>query len=571
LLAELEAGVEGRELWAVIALAYEAGPAFDPALRTHPGAPLPLLWAALYDEPETLDPLPAPATGAYRLGPLEPSVTDGAFLSAFDRVQEHIAAGDTYQVNLSLRFRTAFAGDPWALFHDLAEVGHPQGPGYGAFLHLGTHVVASASPELFLRLDGDHITSRPMKGTAPRGRDLDEDERRAHDLAASAKERAENVMVVDMVRNDLGRIARPGSVAVTELCAIERYPTVLQMTSTVTARSTAPVTEVLRALFPCASITGAPKVRATRILAALEPDPRGFYTGAIGVLAPGRRSQWSVAIRTAVVDLAAGRLEYGVGSGLVADSVGAREVEECRIKARVLTAPRPRFDLLESLLFHPRVPPDELGLWLLGEHLERLGRSAALFGYPVDPAVVRAELQRSVGRLPPRPHKVRLRVSPGGQVAIDAQEVEEPAWTPQEAPEEAWTVALAPGPVDPDDPLLYHKTTARGLYEVAAAARPEAREVLLWNDRGELTETPRFNLVAELMGRLVTPPAACGLLPGTFRAHLLRRGALVEGPLRPADLTAGGALYLINSVRGFRRARLLDGGPKGACLLRDPR
>jgi para-aminobenzoate synthetase/4-amino-4-deoxychorismate lyase len=162
-------------------------------------------------------------------------------------------------------------------------------------------------------------------------------------------------------------------------------------------------------------------------------------------------------------------------------------------------------------------------------------------------------------------------VSPGGQVAIDAQEVEEPAWTPQEAPEEAWTVALAPGPVDPDDPLLYHKTTARGLYEVAAAARPEAREVLLWNDRGELTETPRFNLVAELMGRLVTPPAACGLLPGTFRAHLLRRGALVEGPLRPADLTAGGALYLINSVRGFRRARLLDGGPKGACLLRDPR
>jgi para-aminobenzoate synthetase/4-amino-4-deoxychorismate lyase len=585
-LAEAARRVEQDGLWAVGWLAYEAGPAFDPALAAHPanGGPdgLPLLHLTLYPEPERLDELPGPGDGSgdarYRLDGWRPSVSRRGFDRAFAAIREALAAGDSYQVNYSLRLRSRFAGDPYPFFLDLAR---GQQAGHAAFLGDGRRAVACASPELFFRLDGDLVTCRPMKGTAPRGRTTSEDADRAAALATSSKDRAENLMIVDMIRNDLGRVARPGTVRPEALFTVERYPTVLQMTSTVTAETGVPVEELFAALFPCASITGAPKIRTTALLRELEPEPRGVYTGAVGYLAPGRRACWGVAIRTAVVDLAAGNAEYGVGGGIVADSTADAEWEETRIKARVL-APRPRdFELLETLRWEPEEGAGGIGLGgylLLPEHLKRLRDSAAYFGFSPDLETVERELANLGGELSstpdPEPCKVRLRVGRTGGIHLEAVPLpREETFTDLDATLETaldggpgtgspdrLRVVLAPAPVDSSDPFLFHKTTHRRVYEEAlAAAReidPETAEVLLWNGRGEITETTRYNVAVRYDGLWRTPPVACGLLAGTLRARWVGEGRIREEVLTPEALARAEAVALFNSVRGARRAEI---------------
>lgn len=546
--------VEREGLWAVGAVSYEAGPAFDPALAAHAPGPdrPPLLWLALCDPPKQVVKLP-PASPSGPIPEPVPSLPRRAFLADFADIQEALAAGDAYQVNYSFRLRSPFGGDPWSLFHHLLGDSPPP---HAAYLPLGVgdarFTIVSASPELFFEQDGDRVASRPMKGTAPRGRTSAEDREAARALVASPKERAENLMVVDMVRNDLGRVARPGSVRVEELFTVERYPTVLQMTSTVAAETDAGPAEVFAALFPCASITGAPKVAATRIIRRLEAEPRGIYTGAVGYLAPGRRARFSVAIRTAVVDRRRRLLEYGVGSGVVADSDGDREHAECLVKARVFSARPPAFELLETLAWEP-----EGGFWLLDRHLARLEGSAAYFGFTVDLERVAGSLRAAALDLPPRPHKVRLTVSRRGEPTVGIEPLDAaPARKPEAAPATPLTLALAGRPVDSFQPLLFHKTTERRLYRAAQAEHPAAGEVLLVNERGEVTEGTRFNLVVEQDGRFWTPPAESGLLPGVFRAHLLAAGRLAERVLVPADLERADRLWLVNSVRGFRRGVL---------------
>ncbi|HVS02089.1 MAG TPA: chorismate-binding protein, partial [Thermoanaerobaculia bacterium] len=540
LLAEVEEAAAAG-LWAVGFVAYEAAPGFDAALRVRPPGGAPLAGFALFSPPHRARRLPA--GGGARRGsrggehPWLASDDSRSHAAAVARIRGAIACGDTYQVNYTFRLGSRFPGDPWGLFRRLMGEEPPPHAGY---LELGPLALCCASPELFFRLDGERLVSRPMKGTAPRGRWPAEDAARGRALLASPKERAENLMIVDMARHDLGRVARPGSVTVEALFALERYPTVWQLTSTVAARTAAPLGEVFRALFPAASITGAPKAAAMRLIAALEGAPRGVYTGAFGWVGPGRRASFAVAIRTATVDRRRGRAEYGTGGGVVWDSEPAAEHAESLLKAQVLLSPpRRRWELLETMLWRPR-----RGIWLRRCHLERLRASAAYFGFALEEGAVRRALARAVADLPPRRHRLRLRLARSGRLRVEA------AALPRRR-RARWRVALAAKPVDPGDPMLFHKTTERRRYDAARSGAPGADDVLLWNPRGELTESTVANLVVRRQGELVTPPLDCGLLPGTLRAHLLARGAVREAVVRVEELPRLDALWLVSSLRGW--------------------
>jgi para-aminobenzoate synthetase/4-amino-4-deoxychorismate lyase len=410
---------------------------------------------------------------------------------------------------------------------------------------LGSHVICSASPELFFQLSGRALASKPMKGTAARGRTLHEDRAQAHWLHHSEKNRAENVMIVDMIRNDLGRIAEIGSVTVPHLFEIERYPTVLQMTSTVTARTSVPLTDILTALFPCASITGAPKVRTMQIIADLETTPRGVYTGCIGYVSPQREAQFNVAIRTVTINREAGQAEYGVGGGIVWDSEAADEWRECEIKTRVLTQPARPFDLIESIVWTP-----DHGYFLLDRHLTRLAESAEYFNTPIDLPAIRDQLADLDATLAAAAHKVRVSVSQLGRVSITATPLSEIPLPP------IMRVKLAAQPIDSNNVFLFHKTTRRDAYEAARATQADCDDVILWNERGEITESTIANVVVELDGQRYTPPIECGLLPGTFRADLIERRLIYERVISKEELLAAIRVWLINSVRGWRECQL---------------
>ena len=541
-LRAVEAAVDGEGLFAAGYLAYEAAAAFG--LSAHPPAAdgPPLLWFGLFRRREEVGP-PAQSP-AHRFGPWQAPLDFPAYAAALDAIKAAIARGDTYQANYTFPLRADFDGDPWALFAALSAA---QWADYGAYLDLGRFVICSASPELFFHLDGDRILSRPMKGTAPRGLTTAGDRAQIDWLRRSEKNRAENVMIVDMIRNDLGRVAQVGSVAVPDLFAVERYPTLLQMTSTVTARTDAALSDILAAAFPCASITGAPKKRTMELLRVLESQPRGVYTGAIGAILPGRRAQFNVAIRTVVLDRARGAAVYGVGSGIVWDSDAAAEFEECRLKTRVLSVPPARpFRLLESLCWTPAA-----GYALREAHLRRLADSAEYFGYPLALAAVAARLDALAAELT-GPAKVRLLVAAAGQIEAEARPLADGA-LPQPA-----RLGLARQPVSSADVWLYHKTTRREVYEAARAGRPDCDEVALWNERGELTEATASNLVLALDGRAWTPPVSAGLLAGTLRAQLLAAGEIAERTLTPEDLRRAESVWLINSVRGRQAARFVD-------------
>ncbi len=553
LIRRMEEAVRRHGWYAAGFIAYEAAPGFDPALTVRRDGAFPLLWFGLFKEARPVT-LPSPGTVHGAPDTWQPSVTPAAYADALRAIRRYLRGGDTYQVNFTYRLRALTRADPWRLFLRLATGG---GAPFGAFVDTGEWAVCSASPELFLRLDGDRIESRPMKGTAARGLGFEADQRQRTRLVRSAKDRAENVMIVDMVRNDLGRVAAPGSVRVPALCAAEQYPTVWQMTSTVRARTGASLDHILQAAFPAASITGAPKRRTMEIITELESSPRRLYTGAIGFLAPGRRAQFNVAIRTLLIHKASGRAEYGVGGGIVWDSKPADEARECRIKAQVLRPIEQAFELLETLRWSPRG-----GYALLAYHLARLAHSAAYFGFRADGARIQAALARFAATLPPRRFRVRLRLSRRGRIRCDAVPL-----VPRRPPFGA--VSLASRPIDPSNVLLYHKTTCRRVYEEALATRPGNDEVILYNGAGQITESTTANVAIERQGELCTPPLRCGLLPGTMRASLLARGRLRERVVRVEELLDSPAVYLFNSVRGMHRITLRPASDAGRIRRRD--
>jgi len=525
--------------WAVGALSYEAGAALDPATASLAGSN-PWAHFSRHAAPRLLDKaglaeLLAPFRTPAAVGPLEPQVPATDWQAAVARVADYISAGDIYQANLTFPAKLSIHGHPLALF---ARLFSPEAAPHGGVVHLGDgRWWLSLSPELFFTLADGVLTARPMKGTAARAPGLAEDAAAADVLANDPKNRAENLMITDLLRNDLSRVAEPGSVRVPRLFAIETYPSLHQMTSTVTARlrDQADAFDVLRALHPCGSITGAPKIRAMEIIAELEPFARGLYTGSLGWIGPqAQLAAFAVAIRTLVVEGRTATL--GLGSGIVADSSPPDEWAECLAKARFLSASAPR-TLIETM----RLAPD--GIARLALHLDRLGASARRFGFAFDRAAIEARLATlsTTGA-----RRLRLLLAVDGAVALQISPA--PIEPPGPAP-----VALLPLPVDPGDWRLHHKTGDRTFYDEARHACG-AFECLFVRPDGLLTEGSFTSLFVRREGVLLTPPARLGLLPGVLRAELLASGLAREAELVAADL-AGGFL-LGNSLRGLFAGRL---------------
>lgn len=520
-------------------IAYEAAPAFEPSLAPLPPAPgVPLLWFGLFGAPARFDPagLPDPA-GAWAGAP-EPAISRADYDMRLAALAELIRAGDLYQGNLTYAARVPVEGDLLALYARLRAAQ----AGYGAFIDTGALQIASLAPELFFALDGDALTCRPMKGTARRRASSADDAAAAAALAQDPKQRAENLMIVDLMRNDLARVSRAGSVSVPRLFEVEHYPTVHQMTSTVTARL-APGRDwrdVLAALFPCGSITGAPKLRAIEALAAIEQAPRGVYTGAIGHIDPAGNACFSVAIRTLVRQ--AGAVTLGLGSGIVADSHAAAEWQETHDKAAFVTMGAPRFDLIETMAFDPA-----RGITLIERHLARMKASAAVFGFAFDRHAARNELQAATFRLA-EPSRVRLLLAPSGAIAIETAPISGPP-VPVPVP-----VALAPHPLTRADYRRRHKTSDRAAWNRGRDA--DAFETLYIDPDGALAEGSFTSLFVPREGVLLTPPAA-RVLPGVLRADLIAQGRAREAELAPADLA--GPFFIGNALRGLIPARLRDG------------
>ena len=558
-LTALERAVAEDGLHAAGFVAYEAASALDPALRTAaPTSPLPLLWFGLYRQRQTVRPGQLEPGSGYALSSWEPSLDRQTYETAVERIREYAASGDTYQVNLTMPLRAAFSGDDRALYRDLCL---GQRASFCAYMRVGDLSILSASPELFFSLKNGRLTTRPMKGTSARGRWLEEDVRLASALRESSKDRAENLMIVDLLRNDLGRVSQAGSVRVPALWELERYDTLWQMTSTVESliRPDVELCDLLTALFPSGSVTGAPKVRTMEIISELEAHPRGVYTGCIGFLSPGSRSEgagggglrrveagFSVAIRTVILDRAEGRAEYGIGGGITHYSTPADEYEECLLKARVVTHRRPDFDLLETLLFEA-----EGGYYLLDRHLDRLCESARYFGYPCRRGEVAEALARYARELDGARFKVRLTVSRAGRISVSGRPMDSNQ-------KDAWQAVVAEVPVDSGDPFLYHKTTNRRTYDERLARHPGYDEVVLYNQRAEVTECCRGNLVIVLEGERWTPCRDSGLLAGTYRAELLASGELQERAIGLDELNRAESVFAINSVRRWVRLELAD-------------
>jgi len=534
-LEALRAG-RARGLDAAGYLSYEAGAALEPAAAARAAA-APLLWFGLFNGhvavPAEHVPalLPDPA-GAWA-GMPRPDLARADYDAALAQVLDYIAAGDIYQANLTFRATVRTAGSEAALYALLRARARA---GYGALVATGAEWLLSFSPELFFSLDKGRLTARPMKGTAIRDPDPARDRANAETLRSDPKQRAENLMIVDLMRNDLARVARPGSVAVPSLFEVETYPTVHQMVSSVTAEladGLDPI-DALIALFPCGSVTGAPKIRAMQVIAEVEKDARGAYTGSIGRIDADGGARFNVAIRT-LVPSAPGVARLGLGSGVVADSNAAAEWDECLAKGAFVTAGETPFDLIETMRFDP-----EQGVPLLERHLARIKASAEVFGFAFDRHSVRNELQAATFRLR-EAARIRLLLGSSGAIAIGIAPL-------PDTPTQPVPVTVIPREVARDDFRLAHKTTRRAFYD-SARAESGAWEVVFTDAEGFLTEGSFTSIFVERGDVLVTPPLARGLLPGVLRAELIEAGRAVEGDLTLADLEGG--FFLGNALRGL--------------------
>ena len=559
-LKEVEQRVLQKGFYSAGFISFEASPAFDPALPAKKTKDFPLLWLGVYPAGPTHFKTPYEETGY--LMSLRPSVSKSSYQRSVKKIQKYIQSGDIYQANHTFHLRGKLkactskmdAGTHEATGHGIGEGSQHHFPPaglmesfcvypYSAMIFTKDWNIYSASPELFFQKEKAHVVSKPMKGTHRRGLWFDQDQRFAHELRTSEKQRAENLMIVDMVRNDLGKIAGWGTVKVDHLFQLERYPHQWQMTSQVSCLTRAGVTDIFQAMFPAASITGAPKKRAMEIIQMTEERPRRVYTGSIGFITPHGQAQFNVAIRTLLVDKKRQTAEYGTGSGIVWDSQNEEEWEECLNKTRVIVKNRPSFSLLETLLWEP-----QKGFFLLKAHLRRLLNSARYFLMTASSRDILEALQSAMKNVN-TPSKVRLRLSMRGGVQI--------THTPLSHLRPIHTVVLAKEGVHSENPLLYHKTTQRSVYEKAIAGAGEGDEVILWNEREEVTEATRANLAVSIDGVLFTPPVSCGLLPGTYRSHLIKKGHLRERVITKKELWEHrDEIYLFNSVRKQWKVKL---------------
>ena len=525
--------------WCVGYVRYEAAPAFDTALAVHaPDGPL--AWFAVYDAPL---PLPTATASTSTSVQWRSSLARSVFDKNIEHIHQAIANGELYQVNYTAPLLGQFQGDAPALFAALHQA---QPHGYSAFIDTGDKQILSVSPELFFdwQPSSGHILTRPMKGTAPRGANAKEDAQLAEHLQTSAKERAENVMVVDLIRNDLSRIALPFSVQTPRLFHVQTLPTVLQMSSDVqaTTRPGTTLADVFTALFPCGSITGAPKVQAMRMIKELEPQARGVYCGAIGVVRPGGHATFNVAIRTLTLRGAVARC--GIGSGITADASSDGEWQEWHHKRAFLERASAPFELLETLGLHDGQLPHA------GAHLDRMARAAAHFFYPFDRSLLEQRLQALAQQHPTSSWRVRLCLGSQGQVQAQAY--------PLEATPTPVRLQLATSAFEwADSEFARFKTTHRAHYDAFVPRESGVFDTLLYNRHGEITECTRGNIALRLNGRWVTPPLRCGLLAGVGRGRYLREEKMTEQVVHVHDLPQVQELAFINSLRGWLGAILL--------------
>ena len=526
-------------------VSYEAAPAFDDSFQVHSNPHWPLVWFGVFNPPAFYDPWERKG-GDFSASDWRWKGDYREYQEGIEKIKEAIERGDTYQVNYTTRLEADFSGDDFAFYKQLAR---NQQSSYSAYLQMGSRRLLSASPELFFRIDDAQVTTKPMKGTVKRGRYTEEDERYIQHLRTSEKEQAENLMIVDLLRNDVGRIAKAGTVRVPKLFEIETYPTVHQMTSTVQGDLSEEFTmhEVFQALFPCGSITGAPKVRTMEYIQKLESSPREVYCGAIGFMTPEKEAVFNVPIRTVMIDQDEQKAVYGTGGGVTWDSTSEGEFEEIHTKARLLTETRPSFQLLETMKLQDGEFP------LLKQHLHRLENSARYFARPLDVEAIREALASMAESNGTGSCKVRLLVDEAGEPSLEV--------TPLEQTPKTITCSLAHSPVNENNPFLFHKTTYRDVYDVHK--NPRVYSVLLWNTKGELTEFTTGNLVVRIGDDYYTPPVSSGLLAGTRRQQLLDEGKVVEKVLYKKDLDRADEVWFINGLRGWLNVTFRDEEEEG--------
>jgi para-aminobenzoate synthetase / 4-amino-4-deoxychorismate lyase len=517
-------------------LSYEAAPAFDPSMKVMKGTTMPLLWFGIYKDASEIEKLKS--SGSFYISDWLPNTSIENYYQSIYKIKDAIYHGNSYQVNYTIRMNASFQGDAFTFYQKLAS---SQSASYSAFLDIGDFKILSASPELFFHLKDSKLTTKPMKGTIGRGETPIEDQINAEWLYRSEKNRAENVMIVDLLRNDLGIIAKPGTVSVPELFSIEEYPTVYQMTSTVTCEidEDRGILDIFKALFPCGSITGAPKISTMSIIHHLENTPRQVYCGAIGYITPEKEAIFNVPIRTVMIDRN-GDATYGVGGGITWDSDEIEEYDEVLTKAKVLSTSRMDIQLIETIGLK------EGRLLVFENHMERLQKSATYFNFTFNPSLLKERVLESIDKYRAGIWKIRVLLNKDGSFSIDVK---------PEKPIDNHVVALAKSPINQQDIFLYHKTTNRTNYDKSLQPFPHVFDVLLWNERAEITEFTRGNIVVELENRLYTPPVSCGLLAGTYRKSLLDQGMINERIILVNEIEKCSRVWFINSVKEWIEVR----------------
>ena len=557
-------------------LSYEAGSAFEERLRHRQTFAFPLLWFGVYEEPLIYNHrkggFEKSSVQARRLAKevvrtknykqrdcllknIRANVSEPSYLKAIARIKSLIARGSTYQVNYTFKLRFSFSGSPAALYLNLRN---NQSVSYAAFIKThpaykkgpGPFYILSFSPEFFFRKKGNKICVRPMKGTADRGRDSKEDSEIAGQLKNCPKNRSENVMIVDLLRNDLGRISTTGSVKVPRLFNVERYETLFQMTSDIESRlkERGLAFDIFSRIFPSGSVTGAPKIATMEIIRQLEREPRNVYTGSIGFFSPDESGTFNVAIRTLLIDSRRKTGEMGVGSGIVYDSDPKREFAECRLKANFLIKRPKKFQLIETMLCQPGK-----GYLLIDEHLKRLENSARYFNFLYKRKDILEALMKLQNNFGPDSYKVRLLLFKDGSIKL------EPSLF-QSRRDGELKVYLSAKRTQTQEPFLYHKTTCRKIYdqEYKRCRRLGFYDTIFANEKGEITEGAISNIFIRKNGGLYTPPLKCGLLDGVYRRYMLYSGRfpIKEKVLFKEDLINAEEIYLTNSVRGLVQVRL---------------
>lgn len=510
-------------------VSYEAAPAFNPCLRVKQKSHMPLLWFGVFEKEFRPD---TNKTAKYQAGQWEPNITFDSYSNQISKIHEYIEEGKTEQVNYTLKMKSAFQGDSLAFAENLINA---QAADYTAYIDTGRYQIASASPELFFQFRDRVLTTKPMAGTAPRGKTYEEDLAQAKWLKNSKKNQQENNIIAKAMKEELETIASKGQVQITNQHSIEKYPTVYQMTTTLTSELSQDIGlfDIFKAIFPCSSITGLPKKETMDIIFEVEQEARDVYCGAIGYITPNKEAIFNVPIRTAVIDSEKNEAMYGVGGGITMESTAEDEYEEVLTKTAILHAKQPDYKLLESIRL------EDGRYFLLKNHLERVKQSAIYFDVNIDIEKIKQSLYTFATEHPQGTYKVRLLINQKGEYTIEGKKISEM--------ENLQIIKVAIQPIDKEDVFHYHKTTFREIYNKHKQAN--TFDVLMWNDKKEITEFTNGNIVVEMNGNLYTPPVSCGLLPGTFRKYLLNENLISERVIPLDELSSCNAIWFINSVR----------------------